>query len=87
MMNQEQLQRMISGKGFIAALDQSDSSTSQVKENDRVPSDSYPNEQKKHALHLRILTNPHFNGTYILGVSLSQNMMDCNSQGLDLCQA
>ncbi len=51
MMNQEQLRRMISGKGFIAALDQSDRSTSQVKENDRVPSDSYPNEQKMHALH------------------------------------
>ena len=81
MMNQEQLQRMISGKGFIAALDQSDSSTSQVKENDRVPSDSYPNEQKMHALHLRILTHPHFNGTYILGVILSQNMMDCKIEG------
>ncbi|NCB02699.1 MAG: fructose bisphosphate aldolase [Spirochaetia bacterium] len=79
-MNQEQLKRMKSGKGFIAALDQSGGSTPKALMQYGVAEDSYSNDEEMfdrvHEMRTRIITSPSFSSDYVLAAILFENTMD-----------
>ncbi|MGV8979698.1 fructose bisphosphate aldolase [Clostridium sp.] len=79
-MNQEQMDRLQSGKGFIAALDQSGGSTPTALLQYGISKDSYSNDEEMfnmvHEMRTRIITNPAFNSEHILGAILFENTMD-----------
>ncbi|MBP2001392.1 fructose-bisphosphate aldolase class I [Paenibacillus shirakamiensis] len=79
-MNTEQLERIRTGKGFIAALDQSGGSTPKALLQYGVKEDSYANEEDMyvlvHGMRTRIIQSPSFNSQYILGAILFENTMD-----------
>ncbi|MCB2288563.1 fructose bisphosphate aldolase [Clostridium sp. CS001] len=79
-MNQEQISRIYSGKGFIAALDQSGGSTPTALLQYGITKDCYSNDQEMfnlvHEMRTRIITNPSFNSEHILGAILFENTMD-----------
>lgn len=79
-MNQEQMDLIHSGKGFIAALDQSGGSTPTALLQYGVSKDSYSNDEKMydlvHEMRTRIIMNPAFNSEHILGAILFENTMD-----------
>jgi len=78
--NIAQLDRMQSGKGFIAALDQSGGSTPKALSQYGVEESSYTNEEEMYALvhemRTRIIKSPEFNSEYILGAILFENTID-----------
>lgn len=80
MMNQEQLKRMQSGKGFIAALDQSGGSTPKALKAYGVSDDRYSNDEEMftiiHEMRTRIIKSPAFHSKHILGAILFENTMD-----------
>lgn len=79
-MNQEQMDRIHAGKGFIAALDQSGGSTPTALLQYGILKDSYSNDEAMfnlvHEMRTRIITNPAFNSEHILGAILFENTMD-----------
>jgi len=79
-MNKEQLTRMKTGKGFIAALDQSGGSTPKALLQYGIPEDSYANDEEMfalvHTMRTRIITSPAFTKDHILGAILFGNTMD-----------
>lgn len=79
-MNQEQMNRINSRKGFIAALDQSGGSTPTALLQYGISKDCYSNDQEMfdlvHEMRTRIITNPSFNSEHILGAILFENTMD-----------
>ncbi len=79
-MNQEQLTRMKSGKGFIAALDQSGGSTPKALKAYGIGEDAYKSEEEMfdlvHAMRTRIITSPAFNSDRILAAILFEMTMD-----------
>ncbi|WP_343698131.1 fructose bisphosphate aldolase [Flavobacterium sp.] len=84
-MNQEQLNRMHSGKGFIAALDQSGGSTPKALSQYGVEESSYKNDEEMytlvHEMRTRIIKSPAFDSNYILGAILFENTMDRKIDG------
>lgn len=84
-MNIAQLDRMHSGKGFIAALDQSGGSTPKALAQYGVQENSYSNEDEMytlvHDMRTRIIKSPAFNSQYILGAILFENTMDRKIDG------
>lgn len=84
-MNQEQLEKMHSGKGFIAALDQSGGSTPKALAQYGVSEDEYSGEEemfaKVHEMRTRIMTAPAFTGEKIIGAILFENTMDRQVNG------
>jgi fructose-bisphosphate aldolase class I len=80
MINQEQLNKVRSQDGFIAALDQSGGSTPKALAIYGVESDAYSNEEEMyaavHAMRTRIVTSPSFGGDRILGAILFENTLD-----------
>ncbi|MGD6801362.1 fructose bisphosphate aldolase [Rossellomorea vietnamensis] len=84
-MNQNQLDRMKNGKGFIAALDQSGGSTPKALEAYGVMGDAYSNEdemfEQVHTMRTRIITSPAFSSEHILGVILFEQTMDSKVEG------
>ena len=84
--NQEQLNRMHSGKGFIAALDQSGGSTPKALSQYGVQENSYSNDEEMytlvHEMRTRIIKTPAFDSEYILGAILFENTMDRKIDGL-----
>ncbi|SFC52989.1 fructose-bisphosphate aldolase [Flavobacterium phragmitis] len=84
--NQEQLNRMHFGKGFIAALDQSGGSTPKALLQYGVQEDSYSNDEEMytlvHEMRTRIIKSPAFDSEYILGAILFENTMDRKIDGL-----
>lgn len=84
-MNQEQLEKMHSGKGFIAALDQSGGSTPNALAAYGVQADEYSGEEemftKVHEMRSRIMTAPAFSGDKIVGAILFENTMDRQVNG------
>ena len=76
----EQLRRMRSGSGFIAALDQSGGSTPKALRLYGVEESAYTNEDEMfdvvHAMRTRIVTSERFDSGRILGVILFQNTLD-----------
>ncbi len=85
-MNTEQLARMKTGKGFIAALDQSGGSTPKALLQYGISEDSYSSDEEMfdlvHAMRTRIITSPAFTEDHILGAILFEDTMDRTIQGM-----
>ena len=86
-MNQEQLDKVRTGKGFIAALDQSGGSTPKALKLYGVGEDSYANEEEMfdriHEMRTRIITSPSFTGDRIVGAILFEQTMERQVEGRD----
>ena len=85
-MNQEQLDRMKNGKGFIAALDQSGGSTPKALKAYGVDESAYSNDEEMftrvHEMRTRIIKSPSFQKQEILAAILFENTMDRKIDGL-----
>lgn len=86
MMNEEQLAQMSSGKGFIAALDQSGGSTPKALAAYGVSEDEYSGDDamfaKVHEMRSRIMTNSAFTGERVIAAILFENTMDREVEGV-----
>lgn len=84
-MNQEQLDRMHLGKGFIAALDQSGGSTPKALLDYGISGDRYTNDEEMfelvHEMRARIINCPTFSGERILGAILFEDTMNRTIDG------
>ncbi|UJL47652.1 fructose bisphosphate aldolase [Virgibacillus sp. NKC19-16] len=85
-MQDEQLDFIKNGKGFIAALDQSGGSTPKALALYGIPEDSYSTEEEMfdlvHKMRTRIITSPAFSSDSILGAILFEQTMDNKIEGL-----
>jgi len=81
----EQLEKIRSEPGFIAALDQSGGSTPKALSNYGIGADAFDNDDAMfelvHAMRCRIMTSPVFNGDRIMGAILFENTMDREVEG------
>lgn len=86
MPNQKQVEQMQSGKGFIAALDQSGGSTPKALMLYGVNEDAYKNDTEMydmiHAMRSRIAMAPAFTGDRVLGAILFEMTMDREINGI-----
>jgi len=77
---------MATGKGFIAALDQSGGSTPKALLQYGIPEDSYTTDKEMfdlvHAMRTRIITSPAFTQAHILGAILFEDTMDRTIEGI-----
>jgi len=84
-MNREQLQKMKSGPGFIAALDQSGGSTPGALRAYGIKEGAWSNEAEMltmvHQMRTRIIASPAFTGDRIIGAILFENTMDRDIAG------
>ena len=84
-MNEEQLKKIGSADGFIAALDQSGGSTPKALKLYGIGESAYSNEAEMfdlmHETRVRIMTSPSFNGDRILGAILFEGTMDRDVEG------
>jgi len=84
-MNSIQTDRIRTGQGFLAALDQSGGSTPKALEHYGVSRDSYSSEDEMfdlvHQMRTRIMTSPTFTSAYILGAILFEQTMDRRVEG------
>jgi fructose-bisphosphate aldolase class I len=85
MINKEQLKKMTTGHGFIAALDQSGGSTPKALSAYGVSESEYNGEDemfaKIHEMRSRIIKSPAFNGDKIIGAILFEKTMDGDIDG------
>nr|WP_151082352.1 fructose bisphosphate aldolase [Nocardioides cynanchi] len=85
-MDQEMLDRIRTGRGFIAALDQSGGSTPKALALYGVPESAYSSETEMfdliHEMRTRIVTSPAFTGERILAAILFEQTMDRQIEGL-----
>ena len=85
-MNKQQMERMASGQGFIAALDQSGGSTPKALAGYGISEDQYAGEDEMfdlvHSMRSRTMTRPSFTSDRILGVILFEQTMDRTIEGL-----
>lgn len=85
MSNAEQLEKIKTAPGFIAALDQSGGSTPKALGLYGVTPDAWNNDDEMfdvvHEMRTRIMTCPSFNGDRILGAILFENTMDREVEG------
>ena len=85
-MNGTQKERIRTGKGFLAALDQSGGSTPKALEQYGILRGAYTGEKEMfdlvHQMRTRIVTSPAFTGEYILGAILFEQTMDRKVEGL-----
>ena len=83
--NAEQLQKIKTGPGFIAALDQSGGSTPKALRLYGVQENTWSSEEEMfaivHQMRTRIITSPAFNGERIIGAILFENTMDREIEG------
>lgn len=86
-MNQEQLEKVRQGKGFIAALDQSGGSSPKALKLYGVDEDQYSNDEEMfdliHQMRSRIITSASFGGDRVLGAILFEQTMDRQIEGVD----
>ena len=84
--NTEQLERMRSGKGFIAALDQSGGSTPKALSLYGVDESEYSGEAQMfdliHAMRTRMIKSRAFNGDRVLAAILFEGTMDRDIDGI-----
>lgn len=85
MSKQEQLQKIKTAPGFIAALDQSGGSTPKALGLYGVTPDAWSNDEEMytvvHEMRTRIMTSKSFGGDRILGAILFENTMDREVEG------
>jgi len=79
-LNEQQLQKMKTQPGFVAALDQSGGSTPKALVAYGIKDGAWSNEDEMfalvHQMRTRIITSPSFDGDRILGAILFENTMD-----------
>jgi fructose-bisphosphate aldolase class I len=84
-MNKEQLEKIKTGKGFIAALDQSGGSTPKALKDYGVAEDQYNSEDEMfklvHDMRTRIVSSPAFTSDKIIGAILFEQTMDREVEG------
>lgn len=89
-MDTEQLAKMRSGKGFIAALDQSGGSTPKALTLYGVDESEYSGDDQMfdmiHAMRTRMVTSPAFDGDRVLGAILFEGTMDRQIEGVGSAQ-
>lgn len=85
-MNQEQLERIRSDRGFIAALDQSGGSTPKALRLYGVSESEYSGDAEMfdliHAMRARMITSRAFGGDRVLGAILFEGTMDREVEGV-----
>ena len=83
--NAEMLDKIKSGQGFIAALDQSGGSTPKALKGYGIGEDAFSNDEEMfaliHAMRSRIVTAPCFNGDKVIGAILFERTMDGEADG------
>ena len=83
--NAEQLQKVKTSPGFIAALDQSGGSTPKALRLYGVQENAWSSDEEMfaivHQMRTRIITSPAFNGDRIIGAILFENTMDREIEG------
>jgi fructose-bisphosphate aldolase class I len=83
--NEQQLQKIKSHPGFIAALDQSGGSTPKALALYGIKEGSWSNEDEMfaivHQMRTRMITSPSFTGERIIGAILFENTMDRDIEG------
>ena len=88
--NQDQLAKVGSATGFIAALDQSGGSTPGALASYGVSADAFSNDDEMfdlvHAMRSRIITSPSFGGDRVLGAILFEMTMDREIDGTPTAQ-
>jgi fructose-bisphosphate aldolase class I len=86
-MDEQQLNKVTTGQGFIAALDQSGGSTPKALKLYGVDESEYSGDEAMfdlmHAMRSRIITSPSFGGDRILGAILFEQTMDRQIEGID----
>lgn len=86
MSQQKQAEQMRSGKGFIAALDQSGGSTPKALKLYGIAEGSYSGDAEMYALihqmRSRIATSPAFDGKRVIGAILFERTMDADIGGM-----
>ena len=84
-MNQQQLERMKTGKGLIAALDQSGGSTPKALKGYGIEESAYSSEEEMfdliHQMRTRVITSPSFTSEQILAAILFQRTMESEIEG------
>jgi fructose-bisphosphate aldolase, class I len=84
---EEQRSVMASGRGFIAALDQSGGSTPKALKLYGVPEDAYSNDKEMfdliHEMRERLISSPSFTGDKVLATILFEQTMDRTIKGED----
>jgi fructose-bisphosphate aldolase, class I len=85
--NEEQRNVMASGRGFIAALDQSGGSTPKALKLYGIPNDVYDSDEQMfdlvHEMRTRLISSPSFSGSKILATILFEQTMDRTINGED----
>ncbi len=85
-MNNEMLQQMRTGKGFIAALDQSGGSTPKALKLYGLDETTFSNEaemfDRMHEMRSRLIKSPSFNGNRVIGAILFEMTMERTIDGL-----
>jgi fructose-bisphosphate aldolase class I len=88
--NAEQFEKIKSGRGFFAALDQSGGSTPGALAEYGIPKDRYNSDTEMfdlvHAMRTRVMTSPAFDGTRILAAILFEQTMDREIEGVPSAQ-
>ncbi len=83
--NEQQLHKMKTQPGFVAALDQSGGSTPKALAAYGIKEGAWSNEDEMfaivHQMRTRVITSPSFTGERILGAILFENTMDRDIQG------
>ena len=83
--NAEQLQKVKTSPGFIAALDQSGGSTPKALRLYGIQENTWSSDEEMfamvHQMRTRIITSPAFNGERIIGAILFENTMDREIEG------
>ena len=84
-LNEQQLQKMKTHSGFIAALDQSGGSTPGALKSYGIKENAWSNDDEMfaivHQMRTRIIASPSFTGKRILGAILFENTMDRDIEG------
>jgi fructose-bisphosphate aldolase class I len=81
----EQLQKIKTGPGFVAALDQSGGSTPKALRQYGIQENAWSSDEEMftivHQMRTRIITSPAFNGERVIGAILFENTMDREIEG------
>src|SRR5215475_11052722 len=84
-LNDQQLQKMKTQPGFVAALDQSGGSTPKALAAYGIKEGAWSNEEEMfaivHQMRTRIITSPSFTGERLLAAILFENTMDSDIEG------
>src|ERR1700719_1732619 len=83
--NEEQLQKIKTDPGFVAALDQSGGGTPKALRQYGIQENAWSSDEEMftivHQMRTRIITSPAFNGERVIGAILFENTMDREIEG------